>query len=67
MCFKPKLTESESKFEEGILKSIFIELKLGDINIICGALYRSSNESNSAIDAFFSILRGDTQQVKKEK
>ena len=55
-----------SKFEEGIFESIFIELKLGNLNIICGALYRPPNKSNNAIDAFISILQETPNIVKKE-
>ena len=55
-----------SKFEEGIFESIFIELKLGNVNIICGALYRPPNKSNNAIDSFISILEETLNIVKKE-
>ena len=55
-----------SKFEEGIFESIFIELKLGNLNIICGALYRPPNKSNNIIDAFISILEETLNIVKKE-
>ena len=55
-----------SKFEEGIFESIFIELKLGYLNIICGALYRPPNKSNNAIDAFISILEETLNIAKKE-
>ena len=55
-----------SKFEEGTFESIFIELKLGNLNIICGALYRPPNKSNNAIDAFISILEETLNIVKKE-
>ena len=68
-CFKPKLTGSEndlSKFEEYIFESILIELKLGNANIICGALYRPPNKSNNAIDAFISIFEETLNIVKKE-
>ena len=49
-----------SKFEKGIIESIFIELKLGN------ALYRPPNKSNNAIDAFISILEETLDKVKKE-
>ena len=55
-----------SKCEEGVFESIFVELKLGNVNIICGALYRPPNKSNNTIDAFISILEETLNIVKKE-
>ena len=55
-----------SKFEKGIFESVFIELKLGNVNIICSALYRPPNKSNNAIDAFISTLEETLNIVKKE-
>ena len=55
-----------SKFEEGVFESIFIELKLGKVNIICGALYCPPNKSNNAIDAFISILEETFNIEEKE-
>ena len=46
--------------------SIFIELKLGNVNIICGALYLPPNKSHDAIDAFISVLEETLNTVKKE-
>ena len=54
-----------SKFEEVIFESVFIELKLGSVIIICGALYRPLNKFNYAIDAFISILEETLNIVKK--
>ena len=53
-------------FEEDIFESIFIELKVGNVNIICGALYRPPNKSNNAIDAFISILKQTLNRVKNK-
>ena len=55
-----------SKFEEGIFESIFIKMKLGILNIICGALYRPPHKSNNTIDAFISMLEKTLNIVKKE-
>ena len=55
-----------SKFEEKVFESIFIELKLGNVNIIFSALYRPPNKSNSAIDAYICILEETFIRVKKE-
>ena len=52
--------------EEGIFESIFSELKLDRVNIICGALYRPPNKYTNAIDAFISILEETLNIVKKE-
>ena len=54
------------KFEEGLFKSILIELKLGIVNIICGALYGLPRKSNSASDAFISLLKETLNTAKKE-
>ena len=42
-------------------------MKLGKVNIICGALYRPSNKSNSVIDAFISISEETLNRLKKKE
>ena len=49
-------------------ESIFFELKLSNVNIICGAFYRCPSKSNLAIDASIFLLEETLiNRVKKRK
>ena len=41
-------------------------MKLGNVDVICGALNRPPSKSNNAIDAFTSILEETLNRVKNE-
>ena len=56
-----------SMFEEGCFESVFVEIKLGKFNIICGNVYRPPSNNSDLNNSFFNILSLVLSKLKREK
>ena len=61
------LRDDISTFEEGCFESVFVEIKLGKFNIICGNVYRPSFTDSDLNIKFLDILSLVLGKLKREK
>ena len=60
------LRDDLSTVKEGCFESIFVEIKVGKFNIICGNVYRPPS-NNSDLNNFFDILSLVLDKLKRKK
>ena len=61
------LHDDLSVFEEGCFESVFVDIKLGKFNIICGNVYRPPSNNSDLNNNFFNILSLVLGKLNREK
>ena len=61
------LRDDLSMFEEGCFESVFVEIKLGKFNIICGNVYSPPSNNSDLNNNFFNIFSLVLSKLKREK